>query len=61
METKQFFVMVRTSTEPGSMTYKAYVNSDNIYNATQQAKAMYGPLLLSESAMPVGESVSWNG
>lgn len=53
METKQFFVMVRTSNEPGSMVYKAYVNADNVYNATQQAKAMYGTLLLSESAVPV--------
>jgi hypothetical protein len=61
METKQFFVMVRTKDEPGAGVYKAYVNADNIHNATYQARAMFGNLLLSESAIPVPENVSWNG
>jgi hypothetical protein len=53
METKQFFVMVRTKDEPGAGVYQAIVHADNVYNATQQAKAMFGNLLLSESAIPV--------
>jgi len=53
MQTKQFYVLVRTKDEPGAGVYQAYINADNSYNAIQQAKALYGKLLLSESAVPV--------
>ena len=55
MNTTQWYVLVRTKDEPGAGVYQAYINSDNSYNAIQQAKAMYGRLLLSEAAMPVRE------
>ena len=58
MNTTQWYVLVRTKDEPGAGVYRAYINADNSYNAIQQAKAMYGRLLLSEAAMPVGEDVS---
>lgn len=61
MNTTQWYVLVRTKDEPGAGVYQAYLNSDNSYNAIQQAKAMYGRLLLSEAAMPVPENSSWNG
>jgi len=43
--------MVRTKDEPGAGVYEAIVYADNSYNAIQQAKALYGRLLLSESAI----------
>ena len=49
----QFFVMVKTKDEPGAGFYRAYINASNIYEATQMAKALYGRLLISESAMAV--------
>ena len=54
---QQFYVLVRTKDEAGAGVYPAYINSDNSYNAIQQAKALYGRLLLSESAIPVN---TWN-
>ena len=53
MQIKPFYVLVRTKDEPGAGVYQAYINADNSYNAIQQAKALYGKLLLSESAVPV--------
>lgn len=55
MNITQWYVLVRTKDEPGAGVYQAYINADNSYNAIQQAKAMYGRLLLSEAAMPVRE------
>jgi hypothetical protein len=49
----QYWVIVRTKDEPGAGTFRAIVNADNTYNATQTAKALYGRLLLSESANPI--------
>lgn len=47
-----YWVLVRTDEQPGSMVVRAYINADNPYAAIQMAKAMYGRLLLSESANP---------
>lgn len=49
---EQFMVLVKTKDEPGAGTFLAYLNARSIYEATQMAKAMYGRLLISESAMP---------
>jgi len=49
----KFLVIVRTKDEPGAGLMRAIVESDNSYNAIQMAKAMYGRLLLSESAIPL--------
>lgn len=49
----QFYVLVRTSDQPGAGVYQAYINSDNSYNAIMQARALYGRLLLSEAAVLV--------
>lgn len=50
---EQFTVTVKTSNEPGAGFYTATINADTSYNAIQQARAMYGSLLISESARPV--------
>ena len=47
----QFFVLVRTKDEAGAGVFRAYINADNSYNAIQMARAQYGVLLLSESAI----------
>ena len=49
---RQWFVQVRTKDEPGAMVIRQYVSADNSYEAIQMAKALYGRLLLSESAWP---------
>ena len=52
-ETKmQFLVLVRTKDEPGAGVMRVIIEADNSYNAIQIAKAQYGRLLLSESAIP---------
>ena len=48
----QYYVMVRYKDEPGSAASRVYVNAQNAYQAIQMAKAMYGRLLISESAFP---------
>lgn len=45
--------MVRTKDEPGAAVMPCMIYADNSYNAIQMAKAQYGRLLLSESAIPL--------
>lgn len=52
-QTRQFWVLVRYKDEPGAGFGKQYVTAPNAYEATQMAKALYGKLLISESAVPV--------
>lgn len=47
---QQWWVMVKYKDEPGSGFYRAYVNASNAFEAISQARAMYGRLLISESA-----------
>jgi hypothetical protein len=49
----KFIVMVRTKDEPGAMVMPVPITADNSYNAIQIAKAQFGRLLLSESAIPM--------
>jgi hypothetical protein len=49
----QYWVLVKYKDEPGAGFYRAFVNASNIYEATQMAKALYGRLLISESANAV--------
>ena len=49
----QFWVFVKHKDEPGAGFSKVIVNASNVYEATQMAKAMYGRLLMSESASHV--------
>jgi hypothetical protein len=49
-ETRQFWVLVRYKDEPGAGFGKQYVTASNAYEAIQMAKAIYGRLLISESA-----------
>lgn len=46
----RFSVLVKYKNEPGSGFYTAYVNASNAYEAIQTARALYGNLLISESA-----------
>lgn len=48
----QYWVLVKYKDEPGAGFYRAIVNAENTYQATQMAKALYGRLLISESANP---------
>ena len=48
----RYWVLVRYKDEPGAGFGKQYVNANNPYEAIQMAKAMYGRLLLTESATP---------
>ena len=50
---KQFAVLVKYKDEPGAGFGRVIVNASNAYEAIQIAKAMYGNLLISESAMTV--------
>lgn len=47
---KQFWILVKYSDEPGAGYGKQYINANTPYEAIQMAKALYGRLLLSESA-----------
>jgi hypothetical protein len=49
----KFMVLVRTKDEPGAGVMPTFINATNAYYAIQMAKAQYGRLLLSESAVPV--------
>jgi hypothetical protein len=48
----QYWVLVKYKDEPGAGFTRAVVYADNTFAATQMAKAMYGRLLISESANP---------
>ena len=50
---KQYWVMVRWSDEPGAGFSKQYITADNPHAAIAFARAMYGNLLISQSACPV--------
>ena len=47
-----FWVMVKFKDEPGAGSSRVYLNADNCFAAINMAKAMYGRLLMSESANP---------
>ena len=49
----QYWFLVKYKDEPGAGFGRATVNADNPYQAVQMAKAMYGRLLISESATPM--------
>ncbi len=48
-----YWVLVKYKDEPGAGFGRVVLNADNPYQAIQMAKAMYGRLLISESANPV--------
>lgn len=50
MERRNFWVLVKYKDEPGAGFGKQYITASNPYEAIQMAKAMYGRLLISESA-----------
>ena len=50
MSQNRFWVLVKYKDEPGAGYGRQYINANNPYEAIQMAKAMYGRLLLSESA-----------
>ena len=45
-----FWALIRTD---GGLITRVTVNADNTYAATQMLRAMYGSMMLSESAAPV--------
>jgi hypothetical protein len=47
----KFMVLVRLKDEPGAGLMRVIIEADNGYNALQMAKAQYGRLLLSETAI----------
>ena len=47
----RYYVTVRWSDSPGSGFGRVLIMADNPYQAIQMAKAQYGRLLVSESAM----------
>lgn len=49
----QYWVMVKYKDEPGSGFGRVTLMADNPFQAIQMAKAQYGRLLISESAVPV--------
>lgn len=49
-QTRQWWFLVRYRDEPGSGFCKQYVTAASAYEATQMAKALYGKLLISETA-----------
>lgn len=49
-QSRQYWVLVKYKDEPGAGFGKQYVTATNPYEAIQMAKALYGRLLLSESA-----------
>jgi hypothetical protein len=48
-----YWVLVKYKDVPGAGFGRVVLNADNPYQAIQMAKAMYGRLLISESACPV--------
>lgn len=53
MQARQWWVLARYKDEPGAGFCKQYVTATNAYEAIQMAKALYGKLLISNSAAPV--------
>lgn len=53
LQMNQYWVMVKYKDEPGAGFGRVVLNADNPFQAIQMAKAMYGRLLISESANPV--------
>lgn len=49
---RQYFVLVKYKDEAGAGYGRQYINASNPYEAIQFAKALYGRLLISESAFP---------
>ena len=49
----QYWVMVKYEDTPGAGFNRVYLNAANPFQAIQMARAMYGRLLISESANPV--------
>lgn len=47
---KKFWIFVKHKDEPGAGFSRQYIYADNPYEAIQMAKALYGRLLMSESA-----------
>lgn len=47
-----YWVLVKYKDEPGAGYGRMYVTAENPFQAIQMAKAMYGTLLISESAVP---------
>lgn len=47
---KQYWVLVKWKDEPGAGFSKQYVTADNPFAAIAFARAMYGNLLISQSA-----------
>ncbi len=47
-----YFVMIKLKNEPGAGTVKVYIAAPDPYSAFQMAKAQYGALLVSQSAVP---------
>ena len=50
---KQFWVLVKYKDEPGAGYGRMYVTANDPFQAIQMARAMYGRLLISESANAV--------
>ena len=48
--------LVKTSTTPGAGMFQARLQAPDAWQALQMARALYGVLLLSESATPIHES-----
>lgn len=51
-QSRQYWVLVKYKDEPGAGFGRQYINANNPYEAVQMAKALYGRLLISESATP---------
>ena len=47
---QRFWVLVRFNDQPGAGFTRQYINAYNPFEAIMMARAMYGRLLLSESA-----------
>jgi len=50
---KQYWVLVKFKDEPGAGFGKMYITANDPFQAISMARAMYGRLLISESACPV--------
>ena len=50
---KRYGFLVKYKDEPGAGFGKQYVSASNPFEAAQMAKALYGRLLLTESAIEI--------
>lgn len=48
-----YYVLVKYENTPGASFGRMYIQADNPFQAIQMARALYGPLLISEGAFPV--------